>query len=154
MSPVATGAGGLEDLLAGLAQCRGDPTLGRVDLLLAEEHCDVHPLLHAQVLRQLGHDEVGPLAAGELLEGIKQVLRILPSQIGDVLALAVAGFTVAVDAEHRALLAGQAGLLAPLLVGHDLVEALDGLLAGMGERNEAGKQSENELTHGRHPLLK
>jgi len=24
----------------------------------------------------------------------------------------------------------------------------------MGERNEAGKQSENELTHGRHPLLK
>ncbi len=61
---------------------------------------------------------------------------------------------MAIGAEHRALLAGQGGLLAPLLVGHDVVEPFDDLIAGMGERNEAGKQSENELTHGRHPLLK
>jgi len=64
-----------------------------------------------------------------------------------VLALAVAGFAVAVGTEHGAFLTGQAGLLAPLLVGHDLVEALDGRLAGMSQRNEAGEQGKSERTH-------
>ncbi len=117
-------------------------------LLLAEVHGDVDAIFLRQVLRQLGHDEVGTLAAGELLEGVEQIERILPGQVRDVRTLAVARFPVAVGAEHRPFLACGIGVLAVFGVGHDLGEALGQPVIGKGEGSETAEQGNGKDAHG------
>jgi len=138
----------VEQRLAATAQPFAHRHRDRVDLLLAEVDGDVHPVVLGEVLRQLRHDVVDALAAGELLEGVEQVQRVLAGQIGNVRALAVAGLAVTVGAEHGPLLAGRIGLLAARLVAHDLGETLGEAFIGMGEGRQAAEQCNGKNPHG------
>src|SRR5690606_1176608 len=121
----------------------------RQHFLLAEIDRNIDPILHGQILRQVRHHIVDTLASGELLEGMEQVDGVLRRQVGNVWAFAVAVLAMAITAKYRTLTSCLVCLLAPLLVGHQVGEALHRLIVfvGTGESSEAAQQKTDEDAH-------